>query len=198
MAALMADSASEFGGGAASLTSGIAGRYAKALFELASEQNQRDAVAADLSRLKTMLDESADLRRLVLSPAFSRDEQGRAMAIVLERGGFNPLTRNFIGVIARNRRLFALQQIIEVFAALTAQAKGEVAAEVTAAHPLKDAQLAQIRDMLSAKTKRSIALTAKVDPALIGGLIVRLGSRMVDTSIRTKLQMLENAMKGVG
>jgi F-type H+-transporting ATPase subunit delta len=198
MAALMADSASEFGGGATSLTSGIAGRYAKALFDLASEQNQRDAVAADLSRLKTMLDESADLRRLVMSPAFSRDEQGRAIAVVLERGGFNPLTRNFIGVIARNRRLFALQQIIEVFAALTAQAKGEVAAEVTAAHPLKDAQLAQIRDMLSAKTKRSIALTAKVDPALIGGLVVRLGSRMVDTSIRTKLQMLENAMKGVG
>jgi len=194
----MADSASDFGNGATSLTSGIAGRYAKALFELANEQNQRDAVAADLSRLKAMLDESADLRRLVISPAFSRDEQGRAMAIVLERGGFNQLTRNFIGVIARNRRLFALPKMIEVFAALTAQAKGEVAAEVTAAHPLNDTQLAQIRDMLSAKAKRTIALTAKVDPDLIGGLVVRLGSRMVDTSIRTKLQMLENAMKGVG
>jgi len=198
MAALMADSASEFGGGATSLTSGIAGRYAKALFELANEQNQRDAVAADLNRLKAMLGDSADLRRLVMSPAFSRDEQGRAMAVVLDRGGFGLLTRNFIGVIARNRRLFALLKIIEVFAALTAQAKGEVAAEVTAAHPLNDAQLAQIRDMLGAKTKRSIALSAKVDPDLIGGLVVRLGSRMVDTSIRTKLQMLEIAMKGVG
>jgi len=201
MAALTVESATEFGGsggGAAGLGSGLAGRYAKALFDLAVEQNQRDQVAADLNRLKAMLADSGDLNRLVMSPAFSRDEQGRAMKAVLERAELGETTRRFIGVVARNRRLFALPKMIESYAALVAQAKGEIAATVTSAHPLADAQFAQIRDMLSAKAKRQVALTATVDPGLIGGLVVRLGSRMIDSSIRTKLQMLELAMKGVG
>jgi F-type H+-transporting ATPase subunit delta len=198
MAALTTDGASDFGAGALGLTSGLAGRYATALYELAREQNQRDQVAADLDRLKAMLADSADLNRLVMSPAFSRDEQGRAMRVVLERGGFGPITRNFIGVIARNRRLFALPRIIEAFRALVAQAKGEVAATVTSAQPLTAQQVEQIRAALAAKAGRTIAITTAVDPGLIGGLVVRMGSRMVDSSIRTKLQMLEVAMKGVG
>ena len=198
MAALTAESGSEFGQGAMGVTSGLAGRYAKALFDLAVEQNQRDQVAADLASLKTMLSDSADLNRLVMSPAFSRDEQGRAIKVVLERAGLGALTRNFIGVAARNRRLFALPRIIEAFTTMVAQAKGEIAASVTSAHPLNDAQIAQIRDTLAAKAKRNVAVTATVDPALIGGMVVRLGSRMIDSSIRTKLQMLEIAMKGVG
>lgn len=201
MAALAVESATEFGGGsggAQGLGSGLAGRYAKALFDLAVEQNQRDQVAADLGRLKAMLADSGDLSRLVMSPAFSRDEQGRAMKAVLERAELGETTRRFIGVVARNRRLFALPKMIEGYAALVAQAKGEISATVTSAHPLADAQVAQIRDMLAARAKRKVALTATVDPELIGGLVVRLGSRMIDSSIRTKLQMLELAMKGVG
>jgi F-type H+-transporting ATPase subunit delta len=198
MAALTAESASDFGSGALGLTSGLAGRYAKALFDLATEQNQRDQVAADLGRLKTMLAESADLTRLVMSPAFSRDEQGRAIKAVLERAQFGELTRRFIAVTARNRRLFALLRIIDAFTGLVANAKGEVAATVTSAQPLTDAQVQQIRSALSAKAGRSVAITTAVDPSLIGGLVVRMGSRMVDSSIRTKLQMLESAMKGVG
>jgi len=202
MAALTAESGSDFGpqdhGRAMGVTSGLAGRYAKALFDLATEQNQRDQVAADLGRLKAMLDDSADLMRLVKSPAFSREEQGRAMQQVLERAGLGELTRRFIAVVARNRRLFALPRMIDAFAALVAEAKGEISATVTSAAPLSDAQLAQIRDTLATRAKRSVAVTATVDPALIGGLVVRLGSRMIDSSIRTKLQMLEIAMKGVG
>src|SRR5436190_1291207 len=108
MTALAADSGSDFGQGALGVTSGLAGRYAKALYDLAVEQNQRDQVAADLAQLKSMLEQSADLNRLVKSPAFSRDEQGRAMQAVLERAGFGPTTKRFLGVVARNRRLFAL------------------------------------------------------------------------------------------
>jgi F-type H+-transporting ATPase subunit delta len=198
MAALTAESASDFGSGALGLTSGLAGRYAKALFDLANEQNQRDQVAADLQRLKAMLADSADLTRLVMSPAFSRAEQGRAIKAVLERAEFGELTRRFVALVARNRRLFALLRIIEAFTGMVAQAKGEVAATVTAAQPLSDAQVQQIRSALSAKAGRNIAITTAVDPGLIGGLVVRMGSRMVDSSIRTKLQMLEIAMKGVG
>jgi F-type H+-transporting ATPase subunit delta len=198
MAALTAESASDFGSGALGLTSGLAGRYAKALFDLANEQNQRDQVAADLARLKAMLADSADLTRLVMSPAFSRAEQGRAIKVVLERAEFGELTRRFVALVARNRRLFALLRIIEAFTGMVAQAKGEVAATVTSAQPLSDAQVQQIRSALSAKAGRNVAVTAAVDSGLIGGLVVRMGSRMVDSSIRTKLQMLEIAMKGVG
>jgi F-type H+-transporting ATPase subunit delta len=198
MAALTAESASDFGSGALGLTSGLAGRYAKALFDLANEQNQRDQVAADLDRLKAMLTGSADLTRLVMSPAFSRAEQGRAIKAVLERAEFGELTRRFVALVARNRRLFALLRIIEAFASMVGQAKGEVVATVTSAQPLTDAQVQQIRGSLSAKAGRNVTVITAVDPGLIGGLVVRMGSRMVDSSIRTKLQMLEIAMKGVG
>lgn len=198
---MAAESAVDFGGqdgGGFGISPGIAGRYAKALYELANEQGQRDQVAADLGRIKAMLADSADLARLIKSPAFSREEQGRALRAVLERAGMGDLTRRFVGLAARNRRVFALPAMIDAYAALVARAKGEVTATVVSAQPLTDAQLAQIRDLLAAKAKRQVSLSARVDPSLIGGLVVRMGSRMIDSSLKTKLQSLELAMKGVG
>jgi len=154
--------------------------------------------SADLAGLKAMLADSTDLTRLIKSPAFSREEQGRALHAVLERAGIGELTRRFVGLTARNRRVFALPAMIDAYAALLARAKGEVTATAVSAQPLSEAQLAQIRDLLAAKAKRQVSLSANVDPSLIGGLVVRMGSRMIDSSLKTKLQSLELAMKGVG
>ncbi|MSP44187.1 MAG: F0F1 ATP synthase subunit delta [Alphaproteobacteria bacterium] len=178
--------------------SGIAGRYATAIFELTRDAGQLDAVAADLASLTAMLANSADLTRLVRSPVFSRTEQGKAMAAVLERMKAQDLTRRFIGLVAAKRRLFVLPAMIAIFNALLAQFRGEVTARVTSAHPLDKAQLDAIAAVLKQTAGQDVQLQADVDNSLLGGLIVRTGSRMIDSSLRTKLNNLQIAMKEVG
>ncbi len=175
---------------------GLAARYATALFELADDKQQLDEVATDLTALKAMIAGSDDLRRLLRSPALTRDEQGRAMAAVLEKAGLGDLVRRFVGLVAGNRRLFALGPMIDAYLARLAARRGEVTAEVTAAKPLSDRQRQAVSDALKRAIGGKIALDAKVDPGLIGGLVVRVGSRMVDGSLRTKLRRLQLAMKG--
>lgn len=176
----------------------ITGRYAAALFELADENKQLDEVAGDLRDIKAMLAESADLRRMVTSPVIAREDQGKAMAAMLEKAGASGLTRNFVALVTRNRRLFALAAMIESYLAELARHRGEVTAQVTAGSALTDEQVetlaATLRKMLGSK----VTIDLNVDPAMIGGLIVKVGSRLFDSSLRTKLQKLERAMKGVG
>jgi F-type H+-transporting ATPase subunit delta len=177
--------------------SGLAGRYAAALFALADDRDALDAVALDLHGLSDMIDESADLERLIRSPVLSRDEQGRAIAALAERAGFGPLTRQFLGVLAHKRRLFALPDMVKAYDAMLAEHKGEVGAEVISAVPLSATQLESVRRHLTAAVGQAVKLSTAVDPDLLGGLVVRLGSRMIDASIRTKLHQLELALKGV-
>jgi F-type H+-transporting ATPase subunit delta len=184
----------------ASETSGLAGlaeRYAAALYELADEAKALDAVADDLRRLRDLIAESADLARLTRSPVLSRADQVRAITAVLRQAGANELTTRFVGSVAENRRLFALTAMIKAYLAELARRRGEVAAEVVSAHKLNEAQVAAVTDSLRRVVGSKVSVDLKVDPALIGGLVVRVGSRMVDSSIRTKLQRLQLAMKGV-
>jgi F-type H+-transporting ATPase subunit delta len=174
----------------------LAGRYAVALFELARDQDALDVVAGDLGNLRTLLGESADLRRLVDSPVLSREEQGRAITALAERVGFAPLTKQFLGLLAHKRRLFALPEIIAAYQAMLGEHKGEVSAEVASAVALSDEQLAAVKEQLSKAVGRTVTLETAVDPGLLGGLVVRVGSRMLDASLRTKLQRLETAMRG--
>ena len=175
---------------------GLAGRYATALFDLADEQKALDLVADDLRALKAMLDESADLTRLVRSPVLSRESQAAAMAVLVERAGLSTLTRNFIGLVARNRRLFALPGMIAGYLQLLAERRGEIRAEVTAAQEMSKEQVVAINDQLKRAIGSKVAVEIRVDPALIGGLVVKVGSRMVDGSLRSKLQRLQLAMRG--
>ena len=181
----------------ATAVSGIAGRYAVALFELARDGGALNAVAEDMATIARMIDESEDLRRLVRSPVISGEDQARAIAVVLERAGLSDMTRKFVGVVAQNRRLFALRDMTRAFRSLLAEHRGEVVAEVTTAHGLSDSQLAAIKSELSAAMKTDVNLETKVDESILGGMIVRVGSRMVDSSLRTKLQNLRFAMRGV-
>ena len=176
--------------------SGLAGRYATALFELAREQNALDRLADDLQSLRSLYAESADFRRLVSSPLFSRDQQGKVIAIIAERAGAADLTRRFLGLLARQGRLFALPDVIEAFAALLAAHRGEVSAELISAVALSDEQLGKVKERLSETVGKSVLLSTSIDPALLGGIVVRVGSRMIDASLRTKLHRLELAMKG--
>lgn len=176
--------------------SGLAGRYAVALFELAQEQDALDAVAGDLHALRDLLDESADLERLIRSPVLSRDEQARALAAIGERAGFASLTRQFLGLLAHKRRLFALPDVIVAYDAMLAEHRGEVGAEVASAVPLSEEQLESVKKQLAAAVGQTVKLSTTVDPSLLGGLVVRVGSRMIDASIRTKLHQLELALKG--
>jgi F-type H+-transporting ATPase subunit delta len=177
--------------------SGLAGRYATALFDLADQQKALDDVAGDLVKLRQMIDESPELTRLIRSPVLSREEQARAMAALVEKAGLGTTTRNFIGVVARNRRLFALTGIIKGFLGLVAEHRGEVTAEVTAAQSLTAGQLDAINEQLNRAIGSKVAVDVRVDPAIIGGLVVKVGSRMVDGSLRTKLQRLQLAMRGI-
>ena len=177
---------------------GLAARYAAALFDLADEQKQLDAVAADLSALKSMISESEALDRLLRSPVLSRDEQGRAMSALLEKAGAGDLVRRFVGLVAENRRLFVLADMIDAYLAQLASRRGEVTAQVTSAHPLSDAQQQAVTEALRRVVGGKVAVDVSVDRSLIGGLIVKVGSRMIDSSLRTKLQRLQIAMKGVG
>lgn len=178
--------------------SGLAGRYATALFELAAEQKALDAVANDLKTLSQMTAESADLARLIASPVIGRENQAKAMVALAERAGFHPLTRNIIGVLAMNRRLFALSGVIGGFLTLLSESRGEVTADVTSATPLSETQIAAVTEALRQAIGSKVMLHTKVDKRLLGGLVVRVGSRMVDSSLRTKLQKLQLAMKGIG
>jgi F-type H+-transporting ATPase subunit delta len=182
----------------ASITSGMAGRYASALFALAEEQGALAAVAADLDAFSALLDESADLRRLVRSPAFSAEEQARALAAVLAKAGISGLSSNFVMLVAKKRRLFAIADMIGVFHAMLDQKRGVARAEITIAEPLSAAHMATIKDALrQAAGAQSVEVAVKIDPAIIGGLVVRIGSRMVDGSLRAKLNSLRTRMKEI-
>jgi F-type H+-transporting ATPase subunit delta len=176
-------------------TSGVAHRYASALFDLAREENQLDSVERDVDTLRALLDESEDLRRLIKSPVFSAQEQSNALSAVMERAGVTGLVANFMKVVARNRRLFVAPDMLKTFGTLIAVHRGEVVAEVTSAEPLSEGQLDALRQALQEKAGGTIKLETHVDPALIGGLVVRLGSQMIDTSVRTRLSGLRVAMK---
>jgi F-type H+-transporting ATPase subunit delta len=174
----------------------LAGRYATALFELADEQKALDQVAKDLVELRDMLAGSPDLQRLVRSPVLSRESQAAAMAKLAEHAQLAPMTANFIGLVARNRRLFALPGMISGYLQLLAERRGEIRAEVTAAQPLTEHQVTEVNDQLKRAIGSKVAVEIRVDPALIGGLVVKVGSRMVDGSLRSKLQRLQLAMRG--
>ena len=176
----------------------MAGRYANALFELAREQNQLPQVEADIKSFEAMLASSEDLRRLVRSPVFSADDQGRAIAAVLAKAQLSPLTANFFKLIAKNRRLFAAPDMIKAFRSILARHRGELTAEVASAVPLNDAQMQALKAQLKATTGKDVQITTSVDPALLGGLVVKVGSRMIDSSLRTKLTNLKITMKGAG
>lgn len=180
------------------IDSGMAGRYATALFELALEAGAVDSVLADLLKFDALLDESADLARLVRSPVFTADLQSKALGAVIDKVEIGGLAARFLKVVTSNRRLFAVRSIVKAFGSLVARHKGEVTAQVTVAEPLSDTHREEIRTTLSAVTGKDVRVDVKIDPSIIGGLVVKLGSRMVDSSLRTKLNGLKHAMKEVG
>lgn len=173
----------------------MAGRYATALFELALESNALDQIQTDLRSFDALLAESPELMRLVRSPVFSAEDQTRALVSVMEKAGIKGTAANFLRVVAQNRRLFAVRDIIRGFNALVAKHKGEVTAQVTVAQELNDARMNEIRDALKQVTGKDVKIDVTVDPAIIGGLKVKVGSRMVDASLRTKLNSIKFAMK---
>jgi F-type H+-transporting ATPase subunit delta len=178
--------------------SGVSGRYATALFELARDEKSIDAVKADLDKFDAMLNDSADLKRLVRSPVFAADAQSKALSAVLEKAGIGGISANFLKVLIANRRLFAVSDVIRAFSALVAKFKGEASADVTVAEPLSDKNLDALKTALKAISGKDVTLNVKVDPSIIGGLVVKLGSRMVDSSLRTKLNSIKHAMKEAG
>jgi F-type H+-transporting ATPase subunit delta len=175
--------------------SGVAGRYATALFDLAREANAVDAVKTDLERFDALLAESADLTRLVRSAVFSADEQLAALSAVLDRAGIGGLAAQFLKLVTANRRLFAVGDMVRAYRELVARHKGEAKAEVTVAEQLKDEHIDALRAALRAVSGTAVDLDIKIDPAIIGGLVVKLGSRMIDSSLRTKLNAIKHAMK---
>ena len=175
---------------------GVAERYATALFELASEQNSVEAISRDFAELKTLLAQSPELARLVKAPVFSAEEQKLGMDAVLRRMEAAGLTTRFVLTLATKRRLFALNEIIDAYERLIADEKGEIKADVTAARPLSDTETEDLKRVLREKLGREARLSTKVDPALLGGLVVKVGSRMIDSSLRTKLEGLRTAMRG--
>jgi F-type H+-transporting ATPase subunit delta len=176
--------------------SSLAERYAAALFELADERRALDAVADDLRELRAMLHDSGDLVRLIRSPVLSREEQSEAIAALAERAGLSALTRDFLGVVARNRRLFAVPEMIEAYLKKLAERRGEVTAEVTVARPLNNARQGALTEQLRRVVGARVAIDIRVDPRLLGGMIVKVGSRMVDASLNSRLQRLRLAMRG--
>jgi F-type H+-transporting ATPase subunit delta len=178
--------------------SGVAERYASSLFELALENNALPEVSAALDNFQSLIDESADLKRLILSPVFSSEEQLAAITAVLEKAGISGLAANFIKVTASNRRLFAVPGMIRSFREIYARHRGEVSAEVTSAYALTAAQETELKAALKGVTGKDVAINVAVDPSILGGLIVKLGSRQIDTSLRTKLSTLKLSLKEVG
>jgi F-type H+-transporting ATPase subunit delta len=178
--------------------SGVAGRYATALFELGLEEKALEAIEGDLNRFAEALDAVEDLQRLVQSPMFSAEEQGQALGAVLDELKIEGLTKNFLLLVSNNRRLFAAPNMIRAFRALLADHRGEMSATVTAASTLTESQITALKQALTAATGKDVMLDQRVDPSLIGGLMVKVGSRMIDTSLRSKLNSLRHAMKEVG
>jgi F-type H+-transporting ATPase subunit delta len=179
-------------------TTGVAERYASALFELAKDQGSQAQVEQDLVKFQVLLDQSEDLRHLVTSPVFSADAQGKAISAIAQKAGIGGLTANFLKVLASNRRLFAVSGMVKAYRAIAARTRGEISAEVSSAQPLTDAQLQALKDQLKGTVGKDVTITAKVDPNLLGGLVVKVGSKMIDSSLRTKLDSLKVAMKGTG
>ena len=177
--------------------SGLAGRYAAALYDIAETAGTLDAVAGDLRGLQAMITESADLRRLIVSPVVDRADQAKAMRALLERAGVNELTQRFVGVVAENRRLFVLPTIIDAYLRRLAERRGEVVAHVSSAKALSPAQVEKVTEQLRRSLGAKVVVELAVDPSLIGGLVVRVGSKLVDDSLKTKLARLQLAMKGV-
>jgi F-type H+-transporting ATPase subunit delta len=177
---------------------GLATRYATALFELASEQDALERTAADLRAILEAVNAEPALARAIRSPIVPRDELISLITALAERLGLSPLVRNFLGLLAQQRRLFALRLMVERFEQMLAAHRGEVTAEVASAVPLDEEQIAALREALAARVGKAVRLATRVDPELLGGLVVRLGSRMIDASLRSRLQQLELAMKGVG
>ena len=178
--------------------SGVSGRYATAFFELARDEKSVDAVKADLDKFAAILAESDDLKRLVRSPVFGAEAQSKALAAVLDKAGISGISANFLQVLTANRRLFVVSDVIRAFNALVAKFKGEASADVTVAEALSDKNLDALKVALKSVTGKDVALNVKVDQSIIGGLVVKLGSRMVDSSLRTKLNSIKNAMKEAG
>jgi F-type H+-transporting ATPase subunit delta len=174
----------------------LGGRYATALFELARDANSLDAVEASLRNVRQALDESEEFRRLVASPLVNRTDAKRTIAAIVPALGIDNMTANFLGVLADNRRLGDLVNIIRAFRTLAAQYRGEVTAEVTSAHPLDQTQVDALKQQLRTRLGRDVSVDLSVDPSLLGGLVVRIGSQMIDSSIKTRLQNLAHAMKG--
>ena len=174
----------------------LAGRYASALFDLARDERQIESVSKSLHTIRAALADSPDFKALTTSPLVNRESATKAIAATAESLGLDPLTRRFVGVLAKNGRLSQLDAVIRTFARLAAQHRGETTAEVTSAFPLNDDQVAALKANLKARGGTDVAIDAKVDPSILGGIVVRLGSRMIDASIKTKLNNLAYAMKG--
>lgn len=181
-----------------STNSGVAERYAGSLFDLAVESKSIAAVEKDLARFEALLAGSDDLRRLISSPVFSADEQFRSIGAIADKAKIGGLTGNFLRVVARNRRLFAVPGMIRAFREIAARHRGEVAAEVTSAHALTAAQETELKATLKGVAGKDVTLSLTVDPTLLGGMVVKIGSRQIDTSLRTKLNSLKLALKEVG
>ena len=181
-----------------SLTAGAAGRYATALFELAGESKSLDQAENDLGALQAALSDSSDLASLIKNPMYTRDEQGAAMAAICDKIGVSSLVKNVVGLMASKRRLFALPEMIAGFQSLMADHRGEVAAEVTAARPMSDAQVSALATQIKGAIGKDVKLNVTVDESIIGGLIVKVGSKMIDSSIRSRLNSLQNVMKEAG
>lgn len=181
-----------------SIVEGMAGRYASALFDLAKDAAQIKDVEANLGKFQALLDESEDLRRMVRSPVISTEDQARAIGALATKAGIGGLAGNFLKLITENRRLFAVADMIRGFRALAAKERGEVTAEVTSATALTDAQVTQLKSTLKAAIGKDVTLDARVDQNLLGGLVVKVGSRMIDSSLKTKLQNLKVSLSGTG
>lgn len=182
-----------------SIVSGMAGRYALALFELAKEQKSLDKVASDLTSFSGLIAASSDLERLVRSPVFSAEDQVKALGAVLTKAGIGGIAANFLKLVASKRRLFAVQDMIRDFGKLVDRERGVTRAQVTVAEPLSDSQMGALKDALVGSSGgKTVNVDVKVDPAIIGGLVVKLGSRMVDGSLKTKLNSIRTRMKEVG
>lgn len=178
--------------------SGVAGRYALALYDLANQQWALDSVAGDLAQLRAMIEESAELKRLLDSRVLKRETKAAAIAALVERANLSALVKNFLGVLTRNGRLPVLPQVIAAYTKVLAEKRGEITATVTAAQALSDQQIAGLKDNLKRATgMNNVALDIWIDPAIIGGLVVKIGSRRIDGSLRTKLQKMQLAMKGI-
>ena len=174
----------------------LAGRYATALFGLASDEQQVDAVGRSLDSVEAAISQSADFRALVTSPLIGRGDAGKTIRALVPALGLDSITGRFLGVLADNGRFSEMKSVIRIFRELASDARGETKAEVTSAHPLGDDQIAALKTNLKARVGRDVTIDARVDPSLLGGIVVRLGSQMIDASIATKLNTLAQAMRG--